>query len=306
MMNPDRREFVAVLAAAIGTGSWRLPVGRQERWPHPIASNVYPWMTFYQREGRSWASELDRGLGELASAGIESYEPLVSAPEEITRLAPLLRQHGLQMQSVYVASTLHDAEQARGSVANVLRIAEAALGLGTRIIVTNPAPLAGGADKTDAQLETQARELDRLGAELRGRGIVLAYHNHAPEMRNSAREYHHMLLATDPANVGLCFEAHWIYRGAGNSQVALFDVLRLYGDRVVSAHLRQSTGGVWNEVFGPGDIDYPRLARELSKLPMRPLLVLEQPVEKGTPQTLSAVEAHRRGVQYLLRLFGAL
>jgi len=114
-----------------------------------------------------------------------------------------------------------------------------------------------------------------------------------------------MMLATDPDNVTLCLDAHWIYRGAGNSQVALFDVVKLYGPRISELHLRQSSGGVWTEAFSDGDIDYRRLAKELVALGVKPHLVLEQAVEKDSPNTLGAVEAHRQGRRYAEEVFAA-
>ena len=139
---------------------------------------------------------------------------------------------------------------------------------------------------------------NRLGKALKELGMTLAYHNHDPEMRASAREFHHMMAGTDPALVKLCLDAHWIYRGAGNSQVALFDIVKLYGARVAELHLRQSRGGVWAEDFGEGDLDYPRLAAALRALKLHPHVVLEQAVEQGTPKTLDPVEAHRRSAAY--------
>ena len=133
-------------------------------------------------------------------------------------------------------------------------------------------------------------------------GLILAYHNHDIELRNAAREFHHMMVGTDPANVTLCLDAHWVYRGAGNSQVALFDVLELYGPRVSELHLRQSQNDIWTEAFGPGDIDYERLAGHLLKIGIKPLLVLEQAVENGSPNTMKAVEAFRSGTGALASL----
>ncbi|MDP2897583.1 MAG: sugar phosphate isomerase/epimerase, partial [bacterium] len=250
----------------------------------------------------------DSGLREVAASGMDGYEPLVSAPGEIDRLGPLLKKHGLEMRSLYVNSTLHEAGRADKSIEEVLAIAEKAKGVGTRIIVTNPSPIRWGGpeDKDDAQLETQAAALDKLGAQLKARGLTLAYHNHDSELRQAAREFHHMMLGTDPKHVTLCLDAHWIYRGSGNSSVALFDVLKLYGSRVGELHLRQSVNNVWSEAFGEGDIDYRRLAVFLQRIGVSPHLVLEQAVEQSTPKTMSAVEAHRKGGQYARRLFAAL
>jgi inosose dehydratase len=121
---------------------------------------------------------------------------------------------------------------------------------------------------------------------------------------NAAREFHHMMLGTDPENVTLCLDAHWIYRGAGNSSVALFDVVKLYGARVTELHLRQSAETVWTETLLEGDIDYPALAECLLKAGVKPHLVIEQAVEKETPKTMDAVESHRRSRKYVERVFG--
>jgi len=271
-----------------------------------VACNQYSWGVFFQREGRNFGASLDSGLAEVAASGLDGFEP--GGPEQIEQMAPLLKKHGLEMRSLYVSSTLHEAGEADRSIEAVLAAATKAKAVGARIIVTNPSPLQWGGpqNKTDEQLETQAAAMNRLGAALKGMGLTLAYHNHDIELRNAAREFHHMMIGTDPACVTLCLDAHWVYRGAGNSQVALFDVLEHYGPRVSELHLRQSHNGVWTEAFGPGDIDYARLAGRLAKIKIRPLLVLEQAVEAGSPNTMTGLEAFKRSVQYTRDLFGFL
>ncbi len=112
-----------------------------------------------------------------------------------------------------------------------------------------------------------------------------------------------MMCGTDAKLVTLCLDAHWIYRGSGNSAVALFDVLKLYGPRITELHLRQSANGVWTEAFGEGDIDYALLAKRLKEIGVKPHLVLEQAVEAASPKTMNAVEAHRKGGEYARRVF---
>ena len=146
-----------------------------------------------------------------------------------------------------------------------------------------------------------------IGAELRKLGITLAYHNHDMELRNGAREFHHMLTATSPENVKFCLDSHWVFRGCGDSQLALFDALEMHGSRIIELHLRQSAGGVWTEVFtGAGDIDYARLASWLHTHSLKPHLVLEQAVEKGSPHTMDAVKAHRQSVENTRVVFAGL
>ena len=270
-----------------------------------LACNDYVWKTFYRRENRDWTGNLDQALAEIARSGFAGFEPNATSAEHVQELAPLLAKHDLSMHSIYVNSTLHTEEAVAHSIEQILAIAEAARTLNTHIVVTNPSPIRWGSDeaKTDEQLEIQAAALNRLGTALHARGLILAYHNHDPELRHAAREFHHMMLATDPDVVALCLDPHWIYRGAGNSQLALFDIVQLYGRRIVELHLRQSQHGIWSETFGAGDIDYPRLVRMLRQVGAEPHLVMEQAIEQGTPHTLDVVEAHRQGLAYAASLF---
>lgn len=271
-----------------------------------IATNTYPWGTFAKREGKEFVQHTDELFAAIASTGITGYEPNIKAVSEFDGLAERLKAHGLEMRSLYVNSLLHDADAAKKSIAEALEVARKAAEIGVKIIVTNPAPIRWGGpeDKTDAQLLTQAASLNQLGGELKKLGITLAYHNHDSELRQGAREFHHMLTATDPELVKFCLDAHWIYRGCGDSQVALFDTIEHYGSRIVELHLRQSTGGKWSEVFtAEGDIDHRRLKAWLDQHGMKPHLVLEQAVEKGSPETLDVVAAHQRSLEAAAALF---
>ncbi len=274
-----------------------------------MAGNHYPWLGYFRREGREFGRRLDADLRVVADSDQDDFEPMASSPEQITRFGKSLRARGLGMYSLYVNSTLYEPAAAERSIQEVLAIARAARAFGTRIIVTNPSPIRWGGpeNKNDAQLETQARALEQLGRRLHELGCALAYHNHDLELRAAAREFRHMLVGTDPRWVRFCLDAHWIYRGSGNSNVALFDVVELFADRIVELHLRQSRDGVWTETFSAeGDVDYPRLVKALVRHGVRPWLVMEQAVEKGTPKTLSALEAQRRSMRAARRLFAPL
>jgi inosose dehydratase len=273
-----------------------------------LACNQYVWHVFYQREGKNLAERLDPALGEMKEAGIDGFEPTLGSAEEVDALRPRLERHGLEMRSFYVNSTLHEPDQVSQSLDQILAIANAAKRAGVRIVVTNPSPLRWGGpeNKNDRQLECQAEAMNRLGKALKDLGLKLAYHNHDIELREAGREFHHMMVGTDPECVGLCLDAHWIYRGSGNSSVALFDVARLYARRVCELHLRQSRDHVWTESLGDGDIDYPRLVKVLASESMHPHLVLEQAVEDRTPHTMDAVAAHRETVAYARRVFAPL
>jgi inosose dehydratase len=276
--------------------------------PTHLACNQYPWITFYQREGLDYSDNLERALKECAEAGIQGYEPIAHSPEDIDSLAPLLEKHGLEMRSLYVNSTLHDSDQSAESIAGVVAIADRAGEVcGTQIIVTNPSPLKWGdaGAKNDEQLRHQATSLGLLGAQLADRGITLSYHIHAPEMNHSAREFHHMLLSNSPEHLTLCLDAHWIYRGTGNSNVALFDIIHLYGDRVSELHVRNSRDEIWTEEFRDGNLDWAAIMTALKdKGVTAPHVVLEQCVEKESPNTMSGSAAHKLTVEYARQVFG--
>ncbi|MEM9720477.1 MAG: TIM barrel protein [Bacteroidota bacterium] len=271
--------------------------------PVAIACQQYTWMTFCKREGYEWGKNVMRDMEMFLQAGTHHFEPLFTSLESVKKLKEALEKFSIQTSSLYVNSTLYLEEQVASSIEEVIQIAEHS---DARIIVTNPKPIqwGGDEDKSDEQLVIQARALNRLGKELQKQGKVLAYHNHDAEMRQSAREFHHMLSGTDAQYVKLCLDAHWIYRGSGNSQVALFDIVKLYGDRIVELHLRQSQQGIWSEVFDKkGDVDYERLVITLRKKGLSPHIVLEQAVEEGTPHTLTALSAQKQSLENIRALF---
>jgi inosose dehydratase len=299
---PTRRRF---LAAAAASAAPAVAADPPKVW---VGTQVYPWTTFRKRANQpAFDADLTANVAEVAKCGADGFEGVASNPDHVKALAAACKAAELSMKSLYVPMTLHDPLEARKTIPPALAAAAEAKKHGVTIIVTNPAPISWVPplrDKTDQQLQAQAELLGRIGKALADRGQTLAYHTHDMEMRNAAREFHHMLLHTDPAHVKLCLDAHWLFRGAGDSEVALFDAVKLYGKRVAELHLRQSEKGVWTEAFGRGDIDYPRLAVDLAEQGVKPLIVLEQAVEAKSPNTLSAVEAHARGVAFARDVFG--
>ncbi len=306
-MEPNRRHFLGTLAGLSLSPSLLAAAGLPKPKRLPISCNTYNWVTFYQRQGKVWGQDLDACIADFAQSGISAIEPSFGSSSDVVNLAPILKKYQILMPSAYVNSSLHKVDEARQSIESVLAIAsEAQKLLELQIIVTNPNPVRWGSPevKSDAELLEQSKNLEKLGAALRTRGITLAYHTHDTELLAGAREFHHVLLNTSPKNVAFCFDTHWVYRGSQNSQVAVFDMLKLYGSRVVELHLRQSVNGIWSETFGDGDIDYRRFDRELKARKLSPHLVIEQCVESKTPATMNAVEAHQKDLAVVREIFG--
>ena len=143
--------------------------------------------------------------------------------------------------------------------------------------------------------------MSRLGAELKKRGIRLGLHQHTPELRNKAHEFHQIFALTEAGTVDFCIDTHWLYRGG----VLPMDALQRYGNRVVSWHLRQSRNGIWWEDLDSGDIDYATIAAfaHKQKLPRR--FSVELALESGTKLTRNVVENHRRSLDYARKIFTA-
>ncbi len=303
-MNSTRRDFL-MKAAVVAASPLMLSTRREQNQSLPISCSSYDWTTFYKRQGTTWWQDPDASALDFVQSGIKAIEPNITTVADAKQMIEVLRRNTIQMPSVYVNSVLHDASEAEKSIALVLSVAEETRKYGTKIVVTNPSPIEWGGKqlKSDAQLVEQARNVERLGSALKKLGMTLAYHTHDMELLAGAREFHHVMQNTSPEYVSFCFDVHWIYRGSQNSQVAVFDVLKLYGSRVIELHIRQSVQGIWSETFGEGDIDYGRFARALKDMKLHPHLVIEQCVEANTPHTMDAVQAHRIDLEEVMNTF---
>jgi inosose dehydratase len=195
---------------------------------------------------------------------------------------------------------MHEDAAAEKSIKELMELAVLLKPHRTRIIITNPSPKPGQARKTDEELDTQANYVDQLGAELHQLGMKLALHHHTPELVDNAREWRHLLQHTNPLRVYCCVDVHWAYRGG--QEVMSF--IRETGDRLVELHLRNSKQGVWMEDFGPGDIDYQKVADYLRGISFKGYLVVELAYEKDTEITRPLDEDLRLSRQYTRKIFG--
>ena len=260
-----------------------------------IATQDYGWSQLATGSGRTWPEATDWAMRLAAGAGFAGWEPFVATPADMDRIALLAARHGLNLLSIFVSGPLHDPAKMATTEARILDICRSAAGHGCRFVMIYPA----GAPKSDDELTTQARALDRIAGALQPLGLTLCYHPEEPEMRLAAHEFHHMMLGTDPALVRLCLDPDTNWRGAGGSMLAVLDVVRLYGARTVALHIRQSQGGIWAETVGEGDLAYPLIVQALRKAGARPLLVVEHAYDPATPRTLDPVTAHRRSCDYV-------
>ncbi len=305
-----RRAFLrwsgAVLAAsAFSAPRWTPPSAQAAdtagKTRIPVGSNIYGWGQYYQRMNKNVNEHLDEVMSALRDAGYDYLEGNVDVnrPENNLRFAERLKSHGLKPVCLYTGARLHEADKANEVVQKLLTAAQACQEAGFKIIDCNPDPI--GREKTDAELKTQAAALTDLGRGLKKLGLQLGIHNHTPEMLQRAREFHFNLDQTEPKLVGLCYDVHWIFRGG----IHPAEVLKKYGDRLVSFHLRQSRNGAWWEDLDRGDIDYEGVAQFVRERGVTAPLTVELAIENGTAVTRTGVENHRRSREFVRTVFGS-
>jgi inosose dehydratase len=286
--------------------SRRLLLGGNEastaRYAPKLSVEIYIWIQRLQSEKKTLAEGVDEVLASFHGAGYRRVELNQDffQPELRERTLSLLAKYDLAPETLYAATTMHETAAAEKSVQEVTELARLLKAQGTRVIVTNPSPKPGQAPKTEEELDTQAKFVNQLAAQLHQQGIKLALHHHTPELVDHAREWRHLLRHTNRHRVFCCVDVHWAYRGG--QEVMSF--LRETGDRLVELHLRNSKHGVWAEDFGPGDIDYQKVADYLRAISFKGYLVVELAYEKGTQVTRPLDDDLRLSRLYTEKLFG--
>ncbi len=268
-----------------------------DRAPGVVGTQLYGWGQYYEREGRNLYQNLDEVFSAVRDAGFDYAEGFldVSDPEGNGRFAARLKAKGLRPVAIYTGGRFHEGTEK--TIRGIVAAAKICAAEGYQVINCNPDPV--GRAKTEAELKTQAAALDDLGGELNKLGLKLAIHNHTPEMENEGREFRQNFTATQPKNVGFCYDVHWVYRGGVPPQKALAEL----GSRIASWHLRQSRDGIWWEDLAPGDIDYLTIATVARERDFPPIYTVELALEKGTKVTRSVVDNHRRSRDYIKQVF---
>ncbi len=292
----SRRKFVASAAfAAVGAAS--VLTARAVVIKPLIGSQLYGWGQYYQRDKQDFGAHLGEIYSALRDSGYDYAEGSldVGMPGANHEMAEQMKARGLKPVSLYSGGHLHEAASVK-NVESIVTAAKVAAQSGFTILNLNPDPI--GREKTDAELETQAKSLDLLGSELSKIGMKFGVHNHTPEMVNGGREYHSNFKRTSSASVGFCYDVHWVFRGGVKPDAALKD----YGSRIVSWHLRQSREGIWWEDLDTGDVDYTAIARTARERGYPPYYTVELALENGTKITRSAVENHKRSLEFVRRV----
>ncbi len=279
-----------------------LALGAPGGYAPTLAVQAYVWQQALAREKRTLAEGAGDVAASLAEAGYRRVELTSSffTPELAPRMLELLEKHGLKLDVVYNGGDMHEGGAAARTIEDTLALVERVKPARIAAVSFNANPKKGRERKTDAELETQTRAIGELGRRLRGMGLRLLVHEHAPELSEKAREWRHMLRGTEARDVGICLDIDWVRRG-GLEPMALLEEA---GDRVGDLHLRNSRGGVWLEELADGDVDYSKVAAHLRRKGYRGWLVVELAWERETRITRGLTENLRRSRVWAERVFG--
>lgn len=285
-----RRQLISGLALA-GAG----------RYSPALAVQAYVWQQALAREKRTIADGLPDVVESMAAAGFRAAE-MTSAfftAELAPRTLELLNKHRLKLAVVYNGGDMHEPAAAARTIDDTLALVDRIKAARIADVSFNANPKRGRERKSDAELETQTRAIGDLGRRLREKGLRLLVHQHAPELAENAREWRHMLRGTDPLDVGICMDVHWVLRGGLDPMTLVEEA----GPRIGDVHLRNSTQGVWQEELAAGDIDYSKVATYLRKIHYRGWLVVELAWEESTRITRGLTENLRRSRLWAERVF---
>lgn len=266
-----------------------------------IASQVYVWMQTYGKQGQRMDDHVDEVLSDIAAArydGVEGFASLIATPEQAEWLHRSCDRYRLPLISLYHGGAYHARDEAERTVEETVGLARRASGIGCPVLNVNPNPI--GRPKTDEELRIQGDSLNRLGAVLKDLGMTLHIHHHAPEIQDGAREFRANCANTDPALVRLCLDLHWVLRGGGDP----IGLLREYGARAGSLHIRNSVHGVWSETLGDGDIDYHQVRDTLDAVGFHGWVIVELAYEPQTVLTRPLAENARISRDYVRTVFG--
>ncbi len=169
-----------------------------------------------------------------------------------------LRQAGL------VVSGMHVGREALRDELD--RVADEALLLGTSHVICPWWPVEEYT--TAADISRIGEELDRHGARLRERGLLLSFHNHRSEFRlvDGQPVFSWILGAAQPRNLGVELDVYW-------AQVGDYSPTRFHreqGQRVRLLHLKDE------KILGDGPVDFPPIFETAEKIGGVDWYVVEQ------------------------------
>jgi sugar phosphate isomerase/epimerase len=254
--------------------------------------------------GTVWTDEQwHTALSEVQYAGYRRMEMLsgTGGGKPIEDILALLKRYGLIVNHLWHNGPLYPAAAGEKTIATTIEVLERARPLKCPEFFFDPFGDRGPLSDDDAR--TQNQGLDRIGREVKDRGMKLCVHNHEGPMRYNAKEWLGVVNNTDPALVSMCLDLDWSLH-AGTDPLPL---LYLAGDkgRLGAIHMRTQHKLITDQTMEDGgDIDFHKVADYLKKIQYDGPLVEETEWMKETNVTRSPRENKRIAREWCEKVFG--
>jgi inosose dehydratase len=268
----------------------------------PLYRGLAVSLVLYYQQGRdtdirACLAEISVGQFTAVEGKLDKYFATKQAAEEFSQA---LRVDGQQMWTAWHEADLGgDQASFAKEVLNIAGCAERAKARDIQFMGVSFTPVSSGGPRSEADLALLAERLNELGSSLARRGVYLGLHNDEALSRDGARELRYLLQHTNPQYVGFCADVAWLARAGANP----VQVLTEFKDRLRTIHVRQMRGGIWQEDFGDGDIDYRAVDRVVRPLKQDIRVVWEPTYEAETKLTRRTVDDLRLSRQNLRRIF---
>jgi inosose dehydratase len=166
-------------------------------------------------------------------------------------------------------------------------VATGGAALGAHYMVLSGAPV-----RSDEELKGKIAGLNAAGEYGKRAGVMVAYHNHAPEFDSKTGEIDALYARTDPELVSFLFDAGHAYQAGAD--VPAF--LRTHQARIVGIHLRDYRNGQ-QVPLGQGTFPLAQSSATLKQLDWRGWLLNEEEREDGTKAGLKFIEPAFKAMQ---------
>jgi len=317
---PTRRQLLAgSLALAGGAMS-----GQSKKYAPRIVCNMYYYVQLFStpfrfissrpdplkasppadqsagRTGRQGAGQVPTGgtvwtreqwytaLSDVQDAGYRRLEMMSGTvlAKPIGEIQALLEQYGLFIDHVWHSGRLYPAEAADSTIAKAIELLDYIKPLKSPDFYFDPFGDRG--PLSDEEAKSQNRGLDRIGREVKDRGMKLCIHNHESPMRYGANEWLGVLhLSTH------CVPPKPLLYQAGDK------------GRLGAIHMRTQHLKIADQTMEDGgDIDFHKAAAYLKKIQFDGGLVEETEWMKETKVTRSARENKRLARIWCEKVYG--
>lgn len=236
-------------------------------------------------------------LRELKELGFEGFETgfrnIQTQFDDAAQARQRLAETKLTFFGTHIFLEKYDAQTHIAPLDLITRVADGAARLGAQRLILS----GGGITPFDESvLRRKAEGLNVAGKYAKSKGLVLAYHNHAPEFANSGAEIEGLLRHTDAELVRFVVDCGHAFRA--KADVAAF--FARHHRRLDGLHLRDFRGDA-QVPLGEGEFDLAALATAINKARWDGWVLNEEERIDGSKPGAAAVGPAR---QALRRAFG--